>query len=157
MRRRRALLDPDDGEGGGGEVDLLPAQINDLGSPQVTARPQERQRRKHRRRHRRQVLAAPLAACRIHGAKLFIAKLDRLARDVAFVSHLMESGVDFEAVDFPQANRLAIHILAAVAEHEARMISERTQAALAAASAAGNSAKFATARAVRRQGESHRC
>jgi DNA invertase Pin-like site-specific DNA recombinase len=42
----------------------------------------------------------------------------------------MEAGVEFEAVDFPQANRLTIHILAAVAEHEARMISERTRGAL---------------------------
>jgi DNA invertase Pin-like site-specific DNA recombinase len=46
---------------------------------------------------------------------------------------LMEAGVDFEAVDFPQANRLTIHILAAVAEHEAKLISERTRAALRAA------------------------
>jgi Resolvase, N terminal domain len=82
-------------------------------------------------------LAEALAASRVHGAKLIIAKLDRLARDVAFVSNLMESGVDFEAVDFPQANRLTIHILAAVAEHEARMISERTKAALASAKARG--------------------
>jgi hypothetical protein len=63
----------------------------------------------------------------------FIAKLDRLARNVAFISNLMESGVEFHAVDFPQANRLTVHILAAVAEHEAKMISERTKAALAAA------------------------
>jgi DNA invertase Pin-like site-specific DNA recombinase len=82
-------------------------------------------------------LAEALKACRVHGAKLIIAKLDRLARNVAFVSNLMEAGVDFEAVDFPQANRLTIHILAAVAEHEARMISERTKAALAAAKARG--------------------
>jgi DNA invertase Pin-like site-specific DNA recombinase len=82
-------------------------------------------------------LAAALAACRLHGAKLIIAKLDRLARNVHFISGLMESKVDFVAVDFPQANRLTIHILAAVAEHEAKMISERTKAALAAARARG--------------------
>ena len=58
-----------------------------------------------------------------------------LARNVHFVSSLMESGVEFVAVDFPQANRLTIHILAAVAEHEAKAISERTKAALAAAKA----------------------
>jgi len=52
---------------------------------------------------------------------------------VAFVSNLMESGVEFTAVDFPQANRLTVHILAAVAEHEAKAISERTRAALKAA------------------------
>jgi DNA invertase Pin-like site-specific DNA recombinase len=56
---------------------------------------------------------------------------------VAFVSNLMKSGVEFEAVDFPQANRLTIHILAAVAEHEAEAISTRTKAALAAAKARG--------------------
>jgi DNA invertase Pin-like site-specific DNA recombinase len=82
-------------------------------------------------------LAAALAACRLQGAKLIIAKLDRLARNVAFISNLMEAGVDFVAVDFPQANRLTVHILAAVAEHEAKMISERTKAALAAAKARG--------------------
>jgi DNA invertase Pin-like site-specific DNA recombinase len=49
----------------------------------------------------------------------------------------MESNVEFEAADFPQANRLTIHILAAVAEHEARMLSERTRAALGAAKARG--------------------
>jgi hypothetical protein len=68
---------------------------------------------------------------------LVIAKLDRLARNVAFISNLMESGVEFHAVDFPQANRLTVHILAAVAEHEAKMISERTKAALAAAKRRG--------------------
>jgi DNA invertase Pin-like site-specific DNA recombinase len=84
------------------------------------------------KRKDRPKLMEALAACRLYGAKLIIAKLDRLARNVAFTSNLMESGVDFEAVDFPQANRLTIHILAAVAEHEARAISERTKAALAA-------------------------
>ena len=51
----------------------------------------------------------------------------------------MESGVEFHALDFPQANRLTVHILAAVAEHEARAISERTKAALAAASVGASS------------------
>jgi DNA invertase Pin-like site-specific DNA recombinase len=82
-------------------------------------------------------LAKALAACRVHGAELIIAKLDRLARNVAFISTLMEAGVEFTAVDFPQANRLTVHILAAVAEHEAAMISARTKAALAAAKKRG--------------------
>jgi DNA invertase Pin-like site-specific DNA recombinase len=88
-------------------------------------------------RNERPRLAEALSACRLHRATLIIAKLDRLARNVAFVSNLMEAGVDFEAVDFPQANRLTIHILAAVAEHEAKMISDRTRAALAAAKVRG--------------------
>ena len=75
--------------------------------------------------------------CRLHGSTLIIAKLDRLARNVHFVSSLMESGVEFTAVDFPQANRLTIHILAAVAEHEAAAISARTKAALDAAKKRG--------------------
>jgi DNA invertase Pin-like site-specific DNA recombinase len=78
-----------------------------------------------------------LGLCRLYGATLVVAKLDRLARNVAFISKLMESGVDFVAVDFPQANRLTVHILAAVAEHEAAMISARTKAALNAAKARG--------------------
>src|SRR4051812_8938522 len=71
------------------------------------------------KRSDRPKLQEALKLCRLHGATLIIAKLDRLARNVAFVSNLMESGVDFVAVDFPQANRLTVHILAAVAEHEA--------------------------------------
>jgi DNA invertase Pin-like site-specific DNA recombinase len=66
-----------------------------------------------------------------------IAKLDRLSRNLAFVATLMESGVEFVAVDNPHANKLTIHILAAVAEHEREAISERTKAALAAAKARG--------------------
>lgn len=89
------------------------------------------------KRSDRPQLEAALSACRVHKATLVIAKLDRLARNVAFVSALMEAGVDFVAVDFPQANKLTIHILAAVAEHEAQAISQRTKAALAAAKARG--------------------
>lgn len=70
-------------------------------------------------------------------AKLVIAKLDRLSRNVAFVSDLMESGIEFVACDLPTANNLTIHIFAAVAEHEAKLISERTKAALAAYKARG--------------------
>src|SRR6266436_907747 len=82
-------------------------------------------------------IAAALAACRLRRATLVIAKLDRLARNVHFISNLMESGVDFVACDNPHATRLTIHILAAVAEHEREMISQRTIAALAAAKARG--------------------
>jgi len=86
---------------------------------------------------RRPQLRAALEACRKQKATLLIAKLDRLARNVHFVSGLMESGVEFVAVDMPMANRLTVHILAAVAEHEREMISQRTKAALAAAKARG--------------------
>jgi DNA invertase Pin-like site-specific DNA recombinase len=89
------------------------------------------------KRNDRPALANALALCRLHKATLIIAKLDRLARNVAFISNLMESSVEFTAVDFPQANRLTVHILAAVAEHEAQMISQRTKAALQAARARG--------------------
>jgi DNA invertase Pin-like site-specific DNA recombinase len=89
------------------------------------------------KRSDRPELARALKLCRVHGAKLLVAKLDRLARNVAFISALMESGVDFEAVDLPQANKFTVHIMAAMAEYEAAMISARTKAALAAAKARG--------------------
>jgi DNA invertase Pin-like site-specific DNA recombinase len=82
-------------------------------------------------------LKAALAACKKLKAKLVIAKLDRLSRNLAFIATLMESGVEFVAADMPHANKLTIHILAAVAEHERQMISERTKAALAAAKKRG--------------------
>ena len=82
-------------------------------------------------------LQKALQLCRAHRAKLLIAKLDRLARNVAFISNLMEAGVKFIAVDLPEANELTVHILASMAEYEARCISERTKAALAAAKARG--------------------
>ena len=83
-------------------------------------------------------LAKALVKCRKQRAcRLIIAKLDRLSRNLAFIATLMESGVEFVAVDNPHANKLTIHILAAVAQHEREMISERTKAAPAAAKARG--------------------
>ena len=89
------------------------------------------------KRSDRPELARALAACRLHNATLVIAKLDRLARNLAFIANLMEAGVDFVAADMPQANRLTVHVLAAIAEHEAAAISARTKAALARAKARG--------------------
>jgi DNA invertase Pin-like site-specific DNA recombinase len=85
----------------------------------------------------RPALVKALSLCRIHNAVLLVAKLDRLARNVAFISSLMESGVEFIAVDLPQANKLTVHVMAAMAEYEAQAISVRTKAALAAAKARG--------------------
>jgi DNA invertase Pin-like site-specific DNA recombinase len=85
----------------------------------------------------RPILVQSISLCRRTKATLLIAKLDRLARNVAFVSSLMESSVEFVAADAPYANRLMIHILAAFAEHERTVISERTRAALSAAKARG--------------------
>lgn len=82
-------------------------------------------------------LAKALAACRKHKAKLVIARLDRLSRNAAFIGNMMESNVEFVAVDFPSASRLTLHILAAVADYEREAISTRTKAALAAKKAQG--------------------
>lgn len=82
-------------------------------------------------------LARALAEAKRIGAVLLIAKLDRLARNVAFIANLLEAGVEIAAADMPEANRFLLHVMAAVAEHEARMISDRTRAALAAAKARG--------------------
>lgn len=88
------------------------------------------------KRHR-PILARAIERCRLTGSSLIIARLDRLARSVYFVSSLMESGVEFVALDVPSANRLTLHVLAAVAENEARITSSRTKEALAAARARG--------------------
>lgn len=93
---------------------------------------------------KRPQLRAALEACRKSGAKLLIAKLDRLARNVHFITGLMEAAkgngrnaVKFVACDMPEANDLTIHIMAAFAEHEAKRISERTKDALRAAKLRG--------------------
>src|SRR5262249_32021027 len=104
------------------------------------------------KRSDRPQLAAALAACKKHKAKLVIAKLDRLSRNVAFIANLMDGKVDFVCCDMPEATRLTIHVLAAVAEHEREMISARTKAGLAAAMArgvrVGNPAQAAANRAA---------
>jgi DNA invertase Pin-like site-specific DNA recombinase len=100
----------------------LLAELTEIESGRLTDRPQ---------------LKEALRFCRVYDAKLIIARLDRLARSVAVIAELLESDVDFVAADIPLANRFTIHILAAVAEYEARLISERTKAAFAAAKARG--------------------
>lgn len=90
-----------------------------------------------KRDRNRPKLHEALALCRREKATLVIAKLDRLARNVAFIANLMEAGVEFVAVDNPHATKLMVHMLAAFAEHERDQISARTKAALAAAKARG--------------------
>jgi DNA invertase Pin-like site-specific DNA recombinase len=85
------------------------------------------------RRSDRPELAKAIAACKKHKATLIIARLDRLARNVAFISNLMERKVAFVACDMPEATPMMLHIYAAVAEQTARNISEQTKAALQAA------------------------
>jgi DNA invertase Pin-like site-specific DNA recombinase len=85
-----------------------------------------------RHENRPQLLAA-LADAKKRNATLLIAKLDRLARNVHFISGLMESGVEFRAADLPEANRLMLHLMAAMAEHERELISNRTKAGMDAA------------------------
>lgn len=82
-------------------------------------------------------MEAALKACRAYGAKLVIAKLDRLSRDAHFLLGLEKAGVDFVAADIPNANRLTVGIMAMLAEEERRTISKRTKDALVAAKRRG--------------------
>lgn len=82
-------------------------------------------------------LKEALELCRKTGAKLIVAKLDRLARNVAFLSQLLESDVDIVFCDFPQANKMVLHILAAISQYEAELVATRTKQALAAKKAQG--------------------
>src|SRR5437868_9578956 len=86
---------------------------------------------------KRPQLMAALAEAKRSSATLVIAKLDRLARNVHFISGLMETGVDFVVADMPHADKFRLHLEAVIAEDEARRISERTKDALAAAKAKG--------------------
>ena len=89
------------------------------------------------RKSDRPVLRQALAQAKAKRATLLIAKLDRLARNIHFISGLMESGVEFRACDLPDCSRFILHVMAAVAAQEARAISDRTRAALNAAKSRG--------------------
>ena len=82
-------------------------------------------------------LQEAIRACQQQGAKLLIAKLDRLSRNVAFVMTLRDSGVDFVACDLPDANTLTVGMMVTFAQYEAERTSERTRAALAQKKAQG--------------------
>jgi DNA invertase Pin-like site-specific DNA recombinase len=106
------------------------SQFTEIESGKVNSRPE---------------LAAALAQCKATGSTLIIAKLDRLARKVAFVANLMEAGIPFIVANQPNADPFRLHIEAAINEDEGRKISERTRAALKAAKARGVKLGFAIA------------
>src|SRR5271157_4759765 len=89
------------------------------------------------RNNKRPQLMEALRICRMRRATLLIARLDRLSRNFALISNLCESETEFVTVDFPDANRFTIHLLAAISDYEATLISNRIMAALAAAKARG--------------------
>ena len=89
------------------------------------------------RKSDRPKLIEALAECRKKGATLIVAKLDRLSRNVAFTSKLLESDVEIVFCDFPEANKLVLHIISSIAEYEAGLISQRTKQSLEAKKARG--------------------
>jgi len=89
------------------------------------------------KRDNRPKLREALHRAKVTGATLVIAKLDRLSRNVAFIATLQEGGVRFLCADMPDANELTIHLFAAIAQHERKIISERTRSAMRAAKAKG--------------------
>ena len=82
-------------------------------------------------------LAKALQECKLTGATLVVAKLDRLSRNIHFITALQESKTDFIVCDFPTANQFTLHIFAALAQYERELISQRTRAALEAKKARG--------------------
>ncbi|RBW58719.1 recombinase family protein [Ruegeria sp. A3M17] len=106
------------------------------------------------RNNARPELEKALKMARVMGAKLVIAKLDRLSRNAAFLLKLQDSGVDFVCCDMPDANALTVGIMSVIAQAESRMIGDRTRAAMQAAKARGQ--KFGNpngAAALRRAGK----
>lgn len=101
---------------------VTPGEFVEIESGKNNARPQ---------------LAKAMEMCRLTGAKLLIAKLDRLSRNAAFLLSLRDAGIEFVAADMPDASRMTVGIMAVMAEHEREMISRRTKEALAAAKARG--------------------
>lgn len=105
----------------GGRWELV-AEFTEVESGKVIARPQ---------------LDQALATCELTGATLVVAKLDRLSRNLTFLSALMDSDAKFVAVDLPEMNEVTVQIMAVMAQAERKAISARTKAALAAAKARG--------------------
>ena len=82
------------------------------------------------RKSDRPKLHEALELCKKKKATLIVAKMDRLSRNVAFTSLLLDSGIEIVFCDFPKANRLVLTIISAISEYEAGLIRQRTKAAL---------------------------
>lgn len=82
------------------------------------------------RKYDRPKLHEALELCKKEKATLVVAKMDRLSRNVAFTSQLLDSGIEIVFCDFPKANRLVLTIISAISEYEAGLIRQRTKAAL---------------------------
>jgi DNA invertase Pin-like site-specific DNA recombinase len=104
------------------------------------------------KRDDRPKLREALHRCKVTGATLVIAKLDRLSRNLAFIAALQDGGAKFVAADMPEANETMIQFLAVIAQHERKMISTRTKAALEAAKARGVRLGHANLRALQAAG-----
>jgi len=125
-----------DGNGIGAQSDSVARYVADTGGTLLATYTEVESAAKHSLKNRPQLQAA-LAHAKRTRSVLLIAKLDRLSRSVLVTSQLLAANVEFVAVDFPQANRLTIQLMAVMAEHESRLISERTKAAMRAAKARG--------------------
>jgi DNA invertase Pin-like site-specific DNA recombinase len=125
-----------DGNGIDAQRDSVARYVADTGGALLATYTEVESAAQHNLKNRPQLQAA-LAHAKRTKSVLLIAKLDRLSRSVLVTSQLLAANVEFVAVDFPQANRLTIQLMAVMAEHESRLISERTKAAMRAAKARG--------------------